>query len=319
MKNEYHYTISRTDRIYLVTFCMALLCWELVKKVIPSDDNSYIYISEPVEPTKYATEEKKQYYSSGYQRKNKTYPKYKTQKRFNYTYPDKEDAPLIPPAQPLLLDQASVTEFVSMGFSKKVAYNIQKYISSGGKIYNAEQLLKIYGMDSVQLEKAIPYLLFPPRDPNRDFTTSFPKEKSANSRQSIIDLNKASIEELESLNGIGVTLAERIIKFRESLGGFISPDQLKDCYGLPPETFEQIKPHIQANGNPKMIAINETNLSTFVHPYLSKKLARIVQAYKDHHGPFVNADELRKVYPADSTWCNKILPYLSFEIEEDEN
>ncbi len=316
MKKEYHYTISRTDRIYLVTFCMALLCWELVKKVIPTDDQSYSYISEPVEWTHYTGEQKKQYYSSGYQRKNTNYPKYKSRRQFKYD--EKENVAWIPPSAPILLEHADNNALISMGFSKKVAYNIQKYISSGGKIYSAEQLLKIYGMDSVQLEKVIPYLLFPSREPSPDFT-SLPKEKFTNSRQAIIDLNTASIEDLESLNGIGVTLAERIIKFRESLGGFLYPEQLKDCYGLTPETFEQIKTHIHADGNPRMIAINETNLSTFVHPYLSKKLARMIQAYKDHHGPFVDAEELRKVYPADSTWCNKILPYLSFEMEEDDN
>lgn len=259
---------------------------------------------------------KKQYYSSGYQRKNNKYPNYKSKRQFNYA--ENKNEVLIPPSEPVLLEHADINILISMGFSKKVAYNIQKYISSGGNIYSAEQLLKIYGMDSVQLKKVIPYLLFPSREPNRDLT-SLPKEKFANIRQPIIDLNTASIEELKSLNGIGTTLAERIIKFRESLGGFLYPEQLKDCYGLTPETFEQIKTHIHADGNPRMIAINKTNLTTFVHPYLSKKLARMIQAYKDHHGPFVNAEELRKVYPADSTWCNKILPYLSFEIEEDDN
>ncbi|MEO5907318.1 MAG: helix-hairpin-helix domain-containing protein [Saprospiraceae bacterium] len=282
-----------------------------MKKVFPNDDKTYTYISEPVETPKKYTDEKNQYDSSGYQRKNKNYPNYKNQRHFKY--PEKVNEILTPPSSPLQLDQASVEDLISMGFSKKVAYNIQKYVASGGKIYSPQQLLKIYGMDSVQLTKASPYIIFSSQAVKANLVSTFKKEHTNNT---IIDLNTASTDDLESLNGIGTVLAERIVKFRESLGGFISPEQLKDCYGITPETFEQIKTYIHANGNPNLIAINEANLSTMVHPYLSRKLARIVQAYRDHHGPFINVEELRSVYPADSTWCDKLLPYLSFEIEE---
>ena len=84
MKKEYHYTISRTDRIYLVTFCMALLCWELVKKVFPSDDKTYTYISEPVEIKQSYSENENQNSYSGYHRKNKKFPNYKNQQQFKY-------------------------------------------------------------------------------------------------------------------------------------------------------------------------------------------------------------------------------------------
>ena len=44
MKKEYHYTISRTDRIYLVTFVVVLLAWELVKGLFPGGDGHYDFI-----------------------------------------------------------------------------------------------------------------------------------------------------------------------------------------------------------------------------------------------------------------------------------
>src|SRR5690348_7793705 len=38
MKQEYHYTISRTDRLWLIVFVLFLLSWELVKYVLPGSD-----------------------------------------------------------------------------------------------------------------------------------------------------------------------------------------------------------------------------------------------------------------------------------------
>jgi hypothetical protein len=35
MKHEYHFTITRTDRICLVVFVILLLGWELIKPVLP--------------------------------------------------------------------------------------------------------------------------------------------------------------------------------------------------------------------------------------------------------------------------------------------
>lgn len=56
-----------------------------------------------------------------------------------------------------------------------------------------------------------------------------------------VELNTASIKELESLHGIGPARAHDIVKYRESNGGFKSIDELKNVKGIGDSTFEAIK------------------------------------------------------------------------------
>ena len=54
----------------------------------------------------------------------------------------------------------------------------------------------------------------------------------ATSARSIEDLNEASVEDLEQIEGIGRKRAEEIIKFRDNRGGFESWDDLKEIPGF---------------------------------------------------------------------------------------
>ncbi len=58
---------------------------------------------------------------------------------------------------------------------------------------------------------------------------------------SLIDLNRATAEELESLPGIGEALAERILKYREENGSFQSIQELREVKGIGEGKFEEIK------------------------------------------------------------------------------
>ncbi len=310
MKKTYHYTISRTDRICLVSFCLVLLSWELIKLAMPSTEKYFEYVSKPRETINYS-KDNTPYEKKPYRKKYTSYPKYQWAKK---EYMPRVENVLPPPSLPVSIMKASYDQLRSTGLSSKVSSNIVKFISSGGVISDTARLMKIYGMDSIQLMAALPYLVFEKKEFEYDSTHS---KKTIYSKKSnlIIDLNLATTEDLEALNGIGMTLADRIIKFRESLGGFSSPEQLKDCYGIAPELFEKLKPQLTASGTPRIVLINEVDLATFSHPYISKKLVRMIKAYKDQHGPFTDESELRKVYPPDTAWCRKILPYISFEMD----
>jgi competence protein ComEA len=47
-----------------------------------------------------------------------------------------------------------------------------------------------------------------------------------------VNINTASVEELQSLPRIGPALAVRIVKRRDKIGGFTSLSQLKDVQGV---------------------------------------------------------------------------------------
>lgn len=65
-----------------------------------------------------------------------------------------------------------------------------------------------------------------------------------------IDLNKATLEELISLPGIGQELARRIIDYRTSAGGFKTPEELKKVKGIGQHKFEALKDRINVDENP---------------------------------------------------------------------
>jgi competence protein ComEA len=58
-------------------------------------------------------------------------------------------------------------------------------------------------------------------------------------------LAMATVEQLEELDGIGPTLAERIVEYRESHGGFRSLGQLRDVEGIGEKRFESLREALQ--------------------------------------------------------------------------
>jgi competence protein ComEA len=60
----------------------------------------------------------------------------------------------------------------------------------------------------------------------------------------LIDLNTASIAELDQLPGIGEVLAGRIVDYRDTNGPFTSVDQLSEIEGISPRLVDEIRPFV---------------------------------------------------------------------------
>ncbi len=57
-----------------------------------------------------------------------------------------------------------------------------------------------------------------------------------------LDLNTATLEQLDRLPGIGPALAERIIAWRDAHGPFVRVEQLEEVHGIGARTVEKLQP-----------------------------------------------------------------------------
>jgi competence ComEA-like helix-hairpin-helix protein len=59
-----------------------------------------------------------------------------------------------------------------------------------------------------------------------------------------IDINKAPVSELITINGIGNAKAQAIIEYREKNGSFKSVDELTLVHGIGDKTLERLRPQV---------------------------------------------------------------------------
>lgn len=181
-----------------------------------------------------------------------------------------------------------------------------KFVNSAKEFQDVTQI-----SDSL-LNEISPYFKFPDWvGKNQTVKRNISKSKKA---VKIEDLNSATAEELKSIYGIGETLSERIVKFRDRLGGFLVNEQLYDVYGLKPEVVERalLKFQVVKPASVNKININEAGveeLSRLI--YINKSLAFNIIDYRDKNGLFASLQELGQVDQFPTEKLDRIALYLS--------
>lgn len=70
--------------------------------------------------------------------------------------------------------------------------------------------------------------------------------ESVKEKPGLLNINTATVEELQTLPSIGPQTAKKIIQFREEQGGFSSVETLTEVKGIGEKTLEKVIPYITA-------------------------------------------------------------------------
>ncbi len=73
------------------------------------------------------------------------------------------------------------------------------------------------------------------------------KAKAQASPDNPVDINKATVESLMSVPGIGKVTAERIVKWRETNGPFRRIEDLIKVKGIGDKAFDKLRPYIKVS------------------------------------------------------------------------
>lgn len=212
------------------------------------------------------------------------------------------------------LNLATWHDLVNVGISKKTANNILAFRKSIGSFSSWEQVSKTYGLNKKDLSRLksnfnIPYSKRSYIAPTEESDIIAKKIETSK----IIDINTVSKEALIEIKGIGPYYANKLISYRNLLGGFHSSEQILETFGIPDSVKQSLLQFLVFEGDIKKIEINNLNLEELAkHPYISYKEAKRIVNYRNQHGEIADTEELEVAARFGREQIIKIAPYLQF-------
>lgn len=128
-----------------------------------------------------------------------------------------------------------------------------------------------------------------------------------------IRLNETDTAQWKKIPGIGSSFASRIVKYRELLGGFVSPEQLLEVYGMDEDRYSQIVPFLAIDASVTKINVNKLEFKELLrHPYLNYKQVQVIVNLRKKKGEINALPQLAMLHEFTSDDIDRLAPYLEF-------
>lgn len=218
-------------------------------------------------------------------------------------------------------NHADSTQLLRLGLSPWQVRAIYRYRAAGGVYRQVTDFARVPGLTAGRYQSLKAYIRI---GADAQPAAELPEVRAKTLRDSLhhlgrvaklsvgerLDLNSADTTALKRVPGIGSYYASRIVSYGNSLGGYVSVNQLDEIDGFPPEAkaFFTIN-----NAHPRPLHINRLSLQQLRrHPYLNFYQARDIIDYRKMHGAIHQLDELASSPNFPAEVIERLRPYVAY-------
>jgi competence protein ComEA len=205
-----------------------------------------------------------------------------------------------------------VESWKKMGFSDYQIKNIKNYEAAGGKFRSKNDLKKIYTISDKEFIVIEPYIIIPVNESSKK-----PRKFKAITINKVnsfekVDINSADKIELQKSLNTPLYISERIISYRDLLGGFVARNQLREVYGLSDSVFNAIDEFIITDTTVvQRIEINSVTFKELLkHPYFDYNTTKAIFKVRDRIGEFSDLNQIKMIEEINDSITTKALKYL---------
>lgn len=199
-----------------------------------------------------------------------------------------------------------------LGMTTNEIDRLLEYRAAGKFVNSAEEFQTVTGVSADLLNKISPYFKFPEWTQKK---TSAIVENQETIVRKNIDLNKATVDDLIAIKGIGAYYANAIINERERLNGFVSVQQINFIKALRPEAVKILKQNttVKSAATIKKVNANTASKEDLAKiPYITSYVAREIVVLRSKQDDPLKVEDLEKInnFPLDKLKIIRL--YLDF-------
>ncbi len=170
-------------------------------------------------------------------------------------------------------------------------------------------------MDTVLYFSLEPYIALPDSAPEiKRYASGFAEKNKPITPLEVYDLNTCTYGQLIDISGIGDWRANKILNYRNRLGGFTSVEQLREIASIDSAVFEQIKNQLKISSPVfRKISLKNFQCRDVFHPYLKKELCREMEKKLFLNPHLKNLEDLRSLPSMNDSLWHKLSPYLTLD------
>lgn len=203
-------------------------------------------------------------------------------------------------------NQYTREDWIKLGLSAKQADVILKFSKRG--LYSNDDLKRIFVIPEELFLLVKDSTYYPERRANAYTNFAAAKEKVW------VDLNTANKDELMKIPGIGAYFADKIVFYREKLGGYVDVQQLLEIRKFDAQKLEDIEMYIYLGSEPvHQLDVNAADFESLnAHPYISYDVANSIVKMRAQKA-FQHVADIKRSKLIDDALFDKLLPYLTIQ------